>query len=129
MPFILVPVLLAFYIQGALKFKCQIPVPKGEGRLNIVTGLTLNISIILFFPVLSSVTTPTISFNYSVFVNRIIISDDFIKVSSLELVNIVVVKKQLKMNKTVPMVLCIEVRHLTFYRIFLHVKRIPEFPT
>jgi len=26
---ILVPVLLKFYIQGVLKFKCKIPVPKG----------------------------------------------------------------------------------------------------
>jgi hypothetical protein len=26
---LLVPVLLAFYIQGVLKCKCQIPVPKG----------------------------------------------------------------------------------------------------
>jgi hypothetical protein len=25
----LVPVLIAFYIQGVIKFKCQIPVPKG----------------------------------------------------------------------------------------------------
>jgi hypothetical protein len=28
--FFLVPVLFAFCIQGVLKFKCQIPVPKGK---------------------------------------------------------------------------------------------------
>jgi len=36
----LVPVLLAFYIQGVLKFKCKIPGPKGNSVVKSAVNKT-----------------------------------------------------------------------------------------
>jgi hypothetical protein len=38
----LVPVLFAFYVQGVLKFKCQIPVPKVSSTERVASNYKIN---------------------------------------------------------------------------------------